>query len=106
MKKADYETMTFCKDQYDGNLDVMWQDISKFLQIILKNENLCTIHREDFDIIVIRYQHDDTNSGNAWGCDQPIWLTCEEQNQIFDQRAMQSDINVEASDEDNSLHID
>lgn len=95
MKKADYETMTFCKDQYNGNLDAMWQDISKFLQIILKNENLCTVHREDFDIVVIDYQHDDTNGEIAWGCDQPIWLTCEEQNQIFDQRAMQSDSKME-----------
>lgn len=31
MKNVDYETMTFCKDYYDGNLDAMWQDISKFL---------------------------------------------------------------------------
>ena len=95
MRKAEYETMTFCPDQYSGNLDAMWQDISKFIQIILKNENLCTVRREDFDIIVIDYQHDDINGQNAWGCDQPVWLTCEEQDQIFDQRAMQSDTKME-----------
>ena len=82
-----YESMVFCKDRYDGDLEAMWVDVAKFVQIILKNENLCVIQQEDFDTIVIQYEHDDNNSSNCFGCDQPIWLTPEEQELILDNRS-------------------
>ena len=85
--KVEKQTMTFCPDQYDGKVDKMYEDISKFLQIVLKNENICTIYQEDFGIVVINYEHDDYHSNNVYGCSQPIWLTADEQDYIDDYRS-------------------
>ena len=86
--------MTFSPDDYQNKKESMWADISKVLEILMRNRNICIIKEEDFGTIVIEYEHHDIGK-SCWRCDQPIWLTCEEQDQIFDQRAMQSDTIME-----------
>ena len=63
--------MTFCPDSYNDNNEEMWADINKFLQILMKNKNICTVKQEDFGIIVIDYEHDDSIE-TIYGVSQPI----------------------------------
>lgn len=99
MSTAERQSMTFCLDTYKGKEEEMWKDISKFLQIILKNENICTVKQEDFGIVAIDFEHDETWSDPHWGIAQPIWLTVDEQEAIEDYRRMRDDACMEAPSE-------
>ena len=83
--KVNVNCMTFSPDDYQNKKESMWADISKFLEILMRNRNICTIKEEDFGTIVIDYEHHDIGE-IYWGCDQPIWLTEEEQEIIENHR--------------------
>ena len=85
MNKVNINYMTFSPDDYQNKKELMWADISKFLEILMRNRNICTIKEEDFGAIVINYEHHDIGE-IYWGCDQPIWLTEEEQEIIDNHR--------------------
>ena len=69
--------MVFCPDNYNDNNEKMWIDIGKFLQMLMKNNNICTVKQEDFGIIVIDYAHDDSIKP-SYDVSQPIWLSPDE----------------------------
>lgn len=66
--------MVFCPDNYNNDNEQMWGDINKFLQMLMKNKNICTVKQEDFGIVVIDYAHDDSIEP-IYGMSQPIWIT-------------------------------
>ena len=94
---VEKQTLIFCPDAYQGNTLDMWQDISKFLEIVIKNENICTIKQEDFGIIVVDYEHDE--SIDYWGVCQPLWLTPDEQEAVEQYRSMRDDTKMENPEE-------
>ena len=75
----------FCPDNYSNDTIEMWDDIKITLKVLLKNDNICTIHQEDFGIVVIKYAHND-NIGVAYGVPNPEWITPEEFELINDNR--------------------
>ena len=85
-KFLEINTITFCPDTYENNLNSMWNDISTTLQILLKNNNICTINQEDFGIVVIKYDHDETVGDTPYGVPNPLWVTWEEEEKIMLER--------------------
>ena len=77
--------MVFCPDNYNNDNEQMWSDINKFLQMLMKNKNICTVKQEDFGIIVIDYEHDDSIEP-IYGVSQPIWLSPDEIENLADYR--------------------
>ena len=53
--------------------DRLWEVVSKQLQILMENEEVCTIYDDDKDVIVIKFEHDERK--DYWGCTNPYWLT-------------------------------
>lgn len=82
VRKKDYQEMVFAISHYSWNTskdearELMWKDICSFLTILLKNEQIATIHEEETDIIIIRYAHDE--SYDAYGIQNPFWITEEQ----------------------------
>ncbi len=62
--------IVFSREQYG---DKLWEVVSQQLQILLKNEEVCTIYDDDTDVIVIEFEHD--NRRDYWGSTNPYWLT-------------------------------
>lgn len=92
-----YETMTFCMDEY-ANSEEMWKDISKFMEILLKNKNKFVVRQEENIVIVIDYQHDE--SYEYYGCAQPVWLDEDEQEYLNSYEAEDTENTEETSEED------
>ena len=89
MNKVEKQQMTFCLDQYNSDEKAMWRDIANFVEILIRNENICTIKGEDCNVVVIDYEHDD--SINYYGVSQPIWLSIDEIDNLAEYRSMRDD---------------
>ena len=82
MEEKRYQTATFTTGPYEWGhskeeaRDLMWKDISTFLAILLKNDNIAVIYEDEVDIIVIQYEHDERIE--AWGVANPHWITDDE----------------------------
>lgn len=75
--------MIFLHDRYK-NQSEMYNDIGQFLNLILKNDNIATIHQEEDICTVIRYSHDDNI--DYFGGATPVWLSDEEEQLVLDYR--------------------
>jgi len=67
--------MVFTADRYE-TVDEMWEDIKRFIKLLLSNDYTMVIRDDDVDIIVIEYEHNELVE--PWGCANPHWLTEEE----------------------------
>ena len=56
--------------------DKLFQKVGEVLEILLKEQQICTVRDDDTGIIIIRHEHDENH--DAWGCDNPYWITDEE----------------------------
>jgi RimJ/RimL family protein N-acetyltransferase len=54
----------------------MWEDIKRFIRLLLNNDYTMVIRDDDVDIIVIEYEHNEL--AETWGCPNPHWFTEEE----------------------------
>ena len=61
---------------YEEAKSLMWEDITKFLVILMKNDQVAVIRDDDTDIIVIQYNHDEHKE--SWGSLNPYWITDED----------------------------
>lgn len=66
----------FSKDRYGNNREKMFQAVAQQLMILFDNDYVCKVYDDDFDIIVIEFEHDERK--DSWGCDELLWLTPEE----------------------------
>lgn len=79
---SKYQTMVFSIDRYSWNTseeearELMWKDISIFLRILFRNNNVAVIYDDETDIIVIQYEHNE--NVEAWGGAFPHWVTEDE----------------------------
>ena len=72
----EYNQIVFTPEQFDNDVDKMYDAISKQIALLMKTENICVVYDDDTDIIVIEYEHNDRR--DWWGCWQPTWLSPEE----------------------------
>lgn len=76
--------MVFIREKYTDE-SIMWNDIRDFIHMLMHNGRICTIHDEDF-VVVVKYNN------NEWlepmGCDRPVWLSEYEYETILDYRRM------------------
>lgn len=81
-RAKDYQQMVFTADAYSWGVTkqeaskLMWEDISKFLAIISKNDQIAVVHEEEEGIVVIEYAHCERH--DAWGIQNPHWITDDE----------------------------
>lgn len=71
--------MVFSINAYE-TADDMWQDITQFIRLLIKNEYIMTIRDDDVDVIVIEYEHNELIE--YWGVVNPYWLSEEEVDSI------------------------
>lgn len=65
--------IVFSRDTHGDNL---WSVVAQQLEILMKNDEICTVYDDDTDIIVISFEHNERKE--FWGCTNPYWLTPEE----------------------------
>lgn len=80
--KKNYESMTFIRDEYDKEFE-MWDSISTFVQMLMKNNKVCSIHDEGV-VVVVEYEHDERIK--CFGGPALCWLDEEEQELLYNYR--------------------
>lgn len=80
--KKNYESMTFIRDKYKNEFE-MWESISLFIQMLMINDNICTIRNEGV-VIVVEYGHNEYL--DYFGGPSPVWLEEDEQGLVYDYR--------------------
>lgn len=66
----------------------LYNDLSLFLKLALEQDNVCVVTKEDDNIISVQYEHDE--GSDAWGCDNPYWISEEEWELVQDFRKNKS----------------
>ena len=80
------KSIEFCRDNYKENGEyndyLMWQDIGKVLEILIKNEYNCSIKSEMMGLYSIEYDYaeDDIADNHLY------WLSAEEADAIDERR--------------------
>lgn len=76
--EKNYEKMVFTPNHFDSEEDrkAMWDDISTFIQILMRQNKIATIRQEERDIIIVEYENNERL--NPLGCANPYWMTEEE----------------------------
>lgn len=81
--KKNCESMTFIRGRYENEFE-MWDSISLFIQMLMINDNVCTIHDEG-EVVVVEYGHDERL--DYFGGPSPVWLEEDEQELLYNYRA-------------------
>ena len=80
--KKNCESMVFIKDKYRNEFE-MWESISLFIQMLMINDNVCTIRNEG-EVIVVEYGHNEYL--DYFGGPSPVWLEEDEQGLVYNYR--------------------
>lgn len=80
--KKNCESMAFIKDKYRNEFE-MWESISLFIQMLMINDNVCTIRNEG-EVIVVEYGHNEYL--DRFGGPSPVWLEEDEQGLVYEYR--------------------
>ena len=80
------KSIEFCRDSYKENGEyndyLMWQDISKVLEILVKNEYNCSIKNEVPSIYSIEFDYSECDIADNF----LYWLSAEEADAIDERR--------------------
>ena len=74
--------ISFDIENYNNDEDEMYKDIAKVLQILIKNDEICTFEYADCGIFVIHHNYANREFGDIY----PYWLSPEEQETIDNMR--------------------
>ena len=80
--KKNCESMVFIRDKYKNEFE-MWESISLFIQMLMINDNICTIRNEGV-VIVVEYGHNEYL--DYFGGPSPVWLEEDEQELLYNYR--------------------
>lgn len=69
----EYNQIVFSVEQFDNDVDKMYDAIGKQIALLMKTENICVVYDDATDIIVIEYEHNEKR--NYFGVYQPMWLS-------------------------------
>lgn len=75
------KSIEFSRDNYEEDC-LMWQDIGKTLEVLIKNEYNCSIEYEDMGIYSITFDYSKEDMAN----NLLYWLTVEEADLIDEHR--------------------
>ena len=82
--------IVFCKEDFNNNIEEMFNIIGKQLQILTQCGNICTFYADEVSmgIYVIQYEHDDRHPRDDfyYGVVNPYWLTPEEVDEVENYR--------------------
>ncbi|MBQ8043682.1 MAG: hypothetical protein IJ272_05980 [Clostridia bacterium] len=83
--------IVFCKEDFNNNIEEMFNTIGKQLQILTQCGNICTFYADEVNmgIYVIQYEHDDRHPRDDFsyfGVVNPYWLTPEEVDEVENYR--------------------
>ena len=73
MYQKDVNRITFNIDRYDSE-DEMFKDIAKILQILTKNDEICTFEYEDAGIYLLQHNYQEQEYGDLY----PYWVIPED----------------------------
>lgn len=80
------KSIEFCRDSYKENGEyndyLMWQDIGKTLEILIKNEYNCSIKSEMMGLYSIEYDYSEDDIAD----NHLYWLSAEEADAIDERR--------------------
>ena len=77
----DTKSIEFCRDNYKDDY-LMWQDIGKALEVLIKNEYDCSVKHEDLGIYSIEFDYSECDIANNF----LYWLSAEEADLIDEKR--------------------
>ena len=80
--KKNCESMTFIRDKYKNEFE-MWESISLFIQMLMINDNICSIYDEGV-VVVVEYGHDERRE--YYGGPALCWLEEDEQELLYNYR--------------------
>lgn len=72
----EYNEIVFTQEQFDNDVNKMYDAIGKQIALLMKTENICVVYDDDTDIIVIEYEHNEKH--DYFGVYQPMWLSPDE----------------------------
>lgn len=78
----NHQTIVFVKSDYtlgrtnEEATNVLWDKVSKQIQLLLEAGYLCVVRDDDVDIIVIEFENDERRK--PFGVANPYWMTEEE----------------------------
>lgn len=75
--------MTFALERYESREEMM-RDVTRFIDVLLKNDFTMSIRHEDNAIIIVEYSHDENIE--YYGGPHLIWATAEEVDLIMNSR--------------------
>ena len=75
------KSIEFCRDNYKDDY-LMWQDIGKVLEILMKNEYNCSIKYEGLGVYSIKFDYSEEEIANNF----LYWLSAEEADLIDKKR--------------------
>lgn len=101
--EPDYSVMVFAIEKYkwqnslEEARELMWKDISTFLQMLFRNDNIAVVYDDDTDIIIVQYGHN--NKVDDWGGYNPHWIDEDEYDDFIEYLRL-SDCASDKSDEE------
>lgn len=74
-KEAEFSHLTFNPEEYDNDVDNMWEDVIELQKMLLRTGNTVRVRQED-DLVIVEWTHD--NSRQYFGGTYLEFLTEDE----------------------------
>lgn len=80
-----HSEIVFCKKDEETK-EELFQRVGEQLRFLLEEGYLAVVRYDEpgLGIVVIEFEHDE--HFGAWGCNQPIWVTLEEEEEVLNRR--------------------
>ena len=96
MYQKDVNRITFDKERYESE-DEMFKDIAKVLQILVKNDEICTFEHEDCGIYILQHNYSEQEFGDLY----PYWMIPDDyEDYIFSKEKSEEACNEVTEDEE------
>ena len=96
MYQKDVNRITFNVERYDSE-DDMFKDVARVLQILTKNDEICTFEYEDVGIYILQHNYQNEEFGDLY----PYWMTPDDyEDYIFSKEKSEEEHNEEPKDEE------
>lgn len=86
MYNKDVNRITFSVERYKSE-DEMFQDVAKMLQILTKNDEICTFEYEDVGVYILQHNYQNQDFGDLY----PYWMTPDDYEDYIFQKEYKED---------------
>ena len=94
MYQKDVNRITFNVERYDSE-DDMFKDVAKVLQILTKNDEICTFEYEDVGIYILQPNYQNEEFGDLY----PYWMTPDDYEDFVFQKEYKEESEEEHNEE-------